>query len=112
MPDVQRTAEPAFNGVSATGTKPTGPTGGTADLHPRVEELPRLSTSLDDALQCLSRVVANASPGVTNHYSEALEMLDARLVMLVNDLRAARAISVELAHLTSDWMHTWWLRMP
>ena len=112
MPDVQHTTEPSFNGVSAAGTKPTEPTDVAADLHRRVEEFRRVSTSLDDALQRLSRVVANASPGVTNYYSEALEMLDARLVMLVNDLRAARAISVELAHLTGDWMHTWWLRMP
>ena len=112
MTDVQRTAEPTFNGVSATGTMPTGPTDVATALHARVEEFRMASTSLDRALQCLSRVVANSSLGVTNHYSEALEMLDTRLVMLVNDLRAARAISVELAHLTGDWMHTWWLRMP
>ena len=112
MSDVQRTAEPSFNELLATDPTPTQRTDVAATLPARVEEFRRVLSSLDDALQCLSRVVATASPGVTDYYSEALDMLDARLVMLSNDLRGARAISVELAHLTGDWMHTWWLRMP
>ncbi len=111
MADVQRTTEPLFNELLATGATPTERTD-VAALPTRVEEFRRVLSSLDDALQCLSRVVAKASPGVTDYYSEALETLDARLVMLLNDLRGARAISVELAHLTGDWMHTSWLRMP
>ena len=112
MSDVQRTTEPSFNELLATGPTPTQRTDVAATLPTRVEEFRRVLSSLDDALQYLSRVVATASPGVTDYYSEALDMLDARLVVLLNDLRGARAISVELAHLTGDWMHTWWLRMP
>ncbi len=77
MADVQRTTEPLFNELLATGATPTERTD-VAALPTRVEEFRRVLSSLDDALQCLSRVVAKASPGVTDYYSEALEMLDAR----------------------------------